>query len=114
MKYLKTYEMKHLKYFELTTEKVIPKIGDYILMNQTTLFHHDFINTNKFLKYVTNNIGEIIKKESPSIYIIKYNDKVPGTSGTDQNTIRAHPEEFKFSTNKLELETIILSQKFNI
>lgn len=108
MKYLKTYEYKNSK----------PKIGDYVIINPY------INNTIEIYHWILNHIGKIIDIENDlgdrAMYIVKY-ENIPNEwkgyfSYSDEKNIRKI-NRFgikHFSPDKEDLETILLSNKFNI
>ena len=90
-----------------------PKPGDYVICQ-------DSIENIRLNNFINNNIGQIIKHSKPGGYVIcKYNnipkDILRFFKHSSPNSILMSINEIKYwSPNKKELETILLSKKFNI
>lgn len=116
--------MKYIKKYESVNK---PQIGDYVICeeinNNTTSTHAIEIN-----KYVMLHIGQIIKIFPPTsdlgvMYVVKY-ENLPNelqNSFIFYDDIEHHDrrgfytDEIKFySTNKKDLEDILLLKKYNL
>lgn len=103
--------MKYLKLFESLEE---PKIGDYVIMRINA--QNDKINS-----FVNNTIGRLENKQT-SRYIVEY-ENVPkeiegwfGFKSRDNKCSRTFSKDrlLFFDKNKEDLETKIMSNKYNI
>ena len=112
--------MKYIKTFDKLKIKENAEIGDYVLCSEPgDLFWND-INF-----FIENNIGEIIDLNRGYDYIVKYNN-IPkeikdyfahlDNSIPPLQTARGmHKSEIKYkSKNKKDLESILLSKKYNL
>lgn len=91
--------MKYIKQYELTTEDIMPEIGDYVYCELT---NNDY-EPNKFIGKLIENKNDRQKKRYP--YKVKYEDQ--------KRLVRI--EEIKaFAKTKKELDIYINSIKYNL
>jgi len=111
--------MKYIKTYENLKEDV--KIGDYVLCSEyKDPGYKDILDVNDIETFIENNIGKIIELDRGSFdYIVKYTN-IPKELKLEfsflNNSARGmYKEEIDYvSKNKKDLESILLSKKYNI
>jgi hypothetical protein len=115
--------MKHLKLFE-EIYKIGPQIGDYVICDESFLFHNENdYSFKKILDFENSNIGQYIKdiKLDTFPYLIQY-ENVPnfeyfehGSTYGYSNCRKMSLDEIRYwSPNKKDLEHYIITNKYNL